>query len=86
MDACNPQPWRFPPHSDDVRWVENPSIHGCKSSSFQIRLLQLCRRHLPLPAFMWMLFAWTRTPVILLRFACLILHDRVGPGTCQLSY
>jgi hypothetical protein len=57
-----------------------------QSSSFQIRLLQSWRRRLPLPAFMCMMFAWTRTPVMLLRFTWLILHGRVGLGTCQLSY
>ncbi|KAJ5856192.1 uncharacterized protein N7529_010136 [Penicillium soppii] len=59
-------------------------------SNVQFRLLQSCRllhrRCLLLPAFMWMMFAWTSTPMMLLGLAWLILHGRVGLGTCQLSY
>ena len=73
--ACNFLPVAiFCPH-DDVRQVENPSIDGCPLPVFGLECCNYAGDRLHFPAFRCMLFAWSHTPVIVLRCASLILHD-----------
>ena len=64
----------FLPH-DDVRQVENPSIDGCPLPVFGLDCCNYAVARLHFPASRCMLFAWSHTPVIVLRCASLIMHD-----------